>query len=223
MRCFYPFPTGYVFVDVGAEGTAGVFGETRHRWWNDGQTFTIHRTFGNPGQAAPWCPRIDDVKVWSGDELIYTDTYNFYSNAKNLTHLSAPGHIWADRWMKLGEQKSGSYTDEVFLIEHSNCSVTSSSLSFTLTNVALRGLYSGDTAWSPYTGGESNPLPVLRLDEITWFGSDPDDWTKEEWFFYDHPTLGYISIHTKGTRKNLGSSTIETLWDLRLQEVREEL
>jgi hypothetical protein len=64
-------------------------------------------------------------------------------------------------------------------------------------------------------------VTVVRLDETTFFNGDPNDWWKEEWFFYYSASLGWTPMVTKGKRKRIGDPTIEHLWELRLVDIQD--
>jgi hypothetical protein len=218
IKQFWPFPDKifrYQHYDSSGQPIPNNLERIWHERWEDGQHFTIHHWWDT------WCPRIDDVMVWEDDRLYYTDTYDF---ARSHHTRLEPGHLWADRWMEVdGPAQFNDVEHRVFRIGHTNCAVTSSVFdpSESHNNRIWRRLLGGLSDWSPFTGGSDSPVPILRLDETTLINNNPEDWFKEEWYFYKHSVLGWIAIHSKGYRVQPGNTTPEVLWDARLMGVED--
>ena len=185
--------------------------------WGDNVHFTFHRLYFNKGDTIQWCPRVDDVYVWSGDNLFYTDTFDFYNN--KLTNYKT-GHLWATRLMEPGIEITNSMDGTTYDITHKDCSVTNKlqvpGESSTHKTVAV--IIENQNAWSPFTGGSSQNVPVFRLDEFMYIDGNKDDWWKEEWYFYNHPIYGYVPIYTKGYRKK-PNTDMQITWDSRLLNI----
>lgn len=182
--------------------------------WDDGNTFTVHHLYTNDPTSPQWCPRVSDVFTWDGTRLIYTDTYDFYKGIH--TKITAPGHVWNDASDVVG----GAYSvDAEFIVTtftNVDCSATDEQPSYQQETTIWRGMFH-DTATSEMTG--SVPVDVYRFDETTYFNKNSDDWFKEEWYMHKDPVEGWVPIVSKGYRKNLGSTTVETLWDMRLMRI----
>jgi hypothetical protein len=235
LRQFYPFPFNKVFhygdISNPQVKNALIFS----RWGEDDDddpyngdfTFTIHHIYypqeGNWQDY--WCPRIDDVMQWKGRSLCYSDTYSFYSPAHHT--ILSPAHIWADEYMIIGNVLSHIITHAANNLAHNTCGNTVDGTpihSYPYTHI-FRSLALETTDWSPCTGGESNPVPVVRLDEVTYIRNTSDapydDFFKEEWFFTLMTINGsqrYIPIHTLGYHR-LQNGSMTDKWDLRLLEI----
>lgn len=226
LRSFWPFPTDKVFVFVyylpGSAALTGELEELRHRWWPDGQHFTAHHSYGHVDTmpVPPWCPRVDDVFFWDGDTLLYTDTFNFFPEPSH-TRYYAPGHVWATAVMRAGDEAGEDSLGSVSTMTHDDCTVAEETIVSTDSPVRMaRSLTDGLRDWSPWSGGATEPVAVVRLDERTFVGRNPDDWWLEQWYFEDHPGLGFVCIRSAGYRKPAGAD-IEPLWDMRLAEIRD--
>ena len=211
MRQFWPFPDvtlEYSHYDAAGQPLSGATEKIHHERWPDGDHFTIHHWWDS------WCPRIDDVMVWSEDVLLHTETYHFPEG--HLTQFQ-PGHLWVDRYMTLDAEARQADTDHVvFGIRHADCTVTDRERRWQTRDRVWRRLLGGNQSWSPFTGGPSRPVAVIRLDETTYINNDLNDWFREEWHFYQHETLGWIPIHSNGYRKSPTDLDPRFQWSARL-------
>ena len=232
MRLFYPTPFDKVYHYINYLHPKTMSAVFCDRWGDDNDsnpyngdfTFTIHRvSYPRSGDwRNHWCPRIDDVMKWQGDKLYYTDTYRFYPPA-NHTFIS-PAHIWADEYMTVAKKVPyQTYNHVAKHLTHQDCgNLTDGAVIHTHPFTrAFRALVLETTDWSPYTGGVTNPVPVVRLDQTTYIRNTEDaplnDFFKEEWFFV-RIAGRYIPIHTIGYHQ-FPDKTRAGQWDMRLASI----
>lgn len=229
-QSLYPFAVGQklTFQNYNKDGITPLLTyETDYiEVWEDKSHFTIHRIYGNTGQQKPPdCPRIDDVYIWSGENLYYTDTLNFFPptgpNDKDaLTHTLYynSGHLWGTTAMKKGVEYSGSFSGKIYNIQQTNCQIISEQTRKQQTYQTTRKV-SDATAWSPYTGGSAVTIPVLKVEQATYPSNDTYYSFKEEWYFYRDPIHGYIPIYTYGSYQKKKDASATYLWKTRLSTV----
>jgi len=232
MRDFYPLPFDKVLHYVHYLPPENMSATLCDRWGKDHDgnpydgdfTFTIHRIFypKNGDWRDYWCPRVDDVKKWEGDKLYYTDTYWFYSPSHH-TSLS-PAHIWADEFMTVGRAVPGQILSHTARhMTHDNCTnhEDGSVIHHHPHTQAFRCLALETTDWSPYTGGITNPVPVVRLDLTTYMRDTEDapfnDFFKEQWYFARLENR-YIPIHSVGYHQR-PDKTRTGQWNMRLKSI----
>jgi hypothetical protein len=212
---------------AGNYGPMSVYEYQQHEWWPDKQHFTIHRYYGSgygdPPLPPPACPRVDDVFLWLNDQLIYQQTWDFFSNASaygpTLTEHTAvsagkpQGQVWADRFAVLGLIENEVFHTTAWQIGNaSKCTAAQILLPPILsrTNRGWRQLLQA-SAWSPYTGGGNNVVSVLRLDGTTWMGDNPDDQYVEKLSFYNDPQHGWLPIWHRIYRVVPSAPTVFTI------------
>ena len=221
MSLVYPFPVNKTFIYYSFNGNqqTGDYEYMTHEPWADGRHFTIRHRYGSTGTPAPWCPRVDDVFLWDGSQLIYSDTYDFYKN--EIIHYSNPGHIWARNPMPAAQLFSNYMDGTLYSLNRdSGCNV----LNYSVLNSNIRDrvwsqVIENQQTWSPFTGGPGMTVNSFRLDETTYLNNDPADTLKEEWYFYDHPVYGYIALQTRGYRKTQSDQVPLLAWDERLTQI----
>jgi hypothetical protein len=206
------------------DGSAGnTFEILRTEPWADGTHFTVHHYYGNVGSQASQCPRVDDVFGYNANNLFYTDTYNFYDPAVDEAGLTrttyTEGHLWGQMTMFKDTEVLNTMTGKVFDLQHILCSATSSSERPSATTNQTKAIVSDATAWSPYTGGESNLKPVIMLQETTYLNSAPNDIFQEQWNFYDDPQYGYIPIEITILKQTPNDTSLQVISHERLQGI----
>lgn len=233
MRDFYPLPFDKVFYYTHYLQAGTMEATLYERWgvdndnnpYNGNFTFTIHRVYypQNGDWRNYWCPRVDDVMTWESNKLYYSDTYFFYSPSHHT--LLLPAQTWADEYMTVGDVPSTVLNHTAKNLTHSNCG---SPIDGTLIHShpythAFRALAVETTDWSPYTGGPTVNIPVVRLDQATYLRDTPtspyNDFFKEEWYFAWLSSLGrYIPIHALGYHQLPSGSRVDQ-WNMRLTAI----
>lgn len=194
--------------------------------WPDGKHFTIHRQYGNVGETAPWCPRVDDTFYWTGDDtsLYYQETYNFYNEGKpeslTRTYLQ-DGQLWGTSTAQKGVVYPGSSGGIVYDIQHTDCFVTNMTYRNNNGYAYNKREVNVSSAWSPYTGGSSHPVATLQVDISNDLATSPPvvDAFHEEWHFYKDPQLGYIPIRAVIRTKD-AFGTVKVVSDERLESIQ---
>lgn len=194
--------------------------------WQDGKHFTIHRQYGNVGEAAPWCPRVDDTFYWTGDNtsLYYQETYNFYNEGKpeslTRTYLQ-DGQLWGTSYAQKDVVYPGSSGGIVYDIQHADCFVTNMTYKGNNGYAYNKRSVGVSSAWSPYTGGSSHPVGTLQVNISNDLATIPavTDAFQEEWHFYKDPQLGYIPIRAVIRTKD-AFGTVRVVSDERLESIQ---
>ncbi len=220
MKWLWPFPPGRTFVYDNGE-------HIRHEWWEDRSHFTVRHLYYPDDPARP---PTEDVMVWRGTRLYYTDTYVWGDGddkTEGHTHsVLEPGQVWADRHMTVNAAAECSYTNHrSFKMANSGTELHGErSMDGRGTDdICWRRLVGGITLSCPYTDRVAGgPVEALRLDETTYARRKRGFW-KEEHFFWRDPSVGWICIAShgcEGREDKRGRQTVTgELWDTRLTEV----
>ena len=174
----------------------------------DAARFRLVRVYAPSEDELPVraCPRVVDLYEWRSGALYYVGTDNWYSKTRVVY---TPGHRWLNASEQPGYATHAPTAFQLFTLVDANadCNEEAVLLQRTGSHDVWHAAYPDQVIDTPMTG----PVRTVMLDQVTVVNGWDDYW-KERWWIYQHPTHGAIPIASVGWRKLPGRAPT-VIWD----------
>ncbi|TSC91719.1 MAG: hypothetical protein CEN90_183 [Parcubacteria group bacterium Licking1014_17] len=193
------------------------YSQVRYSVWPDEKHFVVHTTYGSDNSKnATWCPRVDDVYSWEGGQLMQVDNVDHFTG---LISRFSGDKLVVPEFMNPGDSKDSTFTaaNYEFSRGDSECQIGKLSKA---KNISYRSKvnFMEDSDWAPITGNGERLKGVRIIETFSPIGYRNDTRT-EEYFYYKHPTLGYLLLHARILAGDSSAGNVQVVSDYRLSSI----